>query len=519
MSANPAFTTGVAPALGRARQNRAAGNIGAPFAIAAIAAVIVLYHETIWSMVALWSRSQTFAHGFMIVPISAWLVWRQRRQLASLPQQPSIAAFLVLLGLGAIWLVASVANVQVLAQYAVTAMIAVTAVAILGWQAARSIAFPLAYLLLAVPFGEIFVPPLMDFTARFTVAALQLTGVPVFRENNTFSIPSGNWSVVDACSGLRYVIASLALGALYAHLNYHSTRRRLVFIGVALVLPVFANGVRAYLIVMIGHWSGMRLAVGVDHLIYGWVFFGFVSLLLFWSGSFWRDQPLPMRETAAPAPARPGARRRLAFAAAACIAISAGWSLIGGMVTSAKADAKAPARLAFAAPAPWQEGTWPGDGWQASHAGTPLCFARTYRNGRGPVAFQVAWYLRQGKDAELLTPPPPPSLPQAWREIEGGSKTMRFGARDLTVRQMLVEGTGARLLVWRWYRQSGVDTISAPLVKLLIARGKLLPMREDGAELIVSAPFDGSAAAQTQLHDFVAAMLPAIDQDLHVARR
>ena len=526
MSADPGalMTSGAAPLPCTVTPIRSAG--GMPHVIVALCAVIGLFHETFWSMISIWWRSQTFAHGFIIVPICAWLVWRQRERLARLPQRPCIPAMLLLAALGAVWLIASVANVQVLVQYAVTAMIPATVVAILGWQAARTIAFPLAYLLLAVPFGEIFVPPLIDFTANFTVGALQMTGVPVFRENNFFSIPSGNWSVVDACSGLRYVIASFALGTLYAYLNYHSMRRRLLFIGVALVLPVFANGVRAYTIVMIGHWSGMRLAVGVDHLIYGWVFFGFVSMLLFWAGSFWREELVPLPpDTVLPAPFQGRARRNLAAAAVACMAICAGWFLYGAVLegTLANAPVDSPARLVFATPPQWQAGAWPVGGWQATHAGNPARFARSFSNAQGAVTLQVASYASQMKNAELLTfmEASTETASGKFREIDRGSKRISIGARQLTVRQVILQGPATRLLVWRWYRQGTIDTISGPLVKLLLARSKLLRMREDGAEIIVTTPFDEQTApAEAHLEEFLASMLPAIDRGLnHVASR
>ncbi len=47
-----------------------------------------------------------------------------------------------------------------------------------------------------------------------------------------------------------------------------------------------ANTLRAYIIVMLGHFSDMKVATGADHLIYGWVFFGLVMFLLFWIGGF-----------------------------------------------------------------------------------------------------------------------------------------------------------------------------------------------------------------------------------------
>ncbi len=299
----------------------AARGAGTPFALAAVLAIVLIYNATVWSMVQIWARSQTFAHGFVVVPICAWLIWRQRHSLAAVAQRPNPWALALLVPIGLLWLLADIANVQVITHYAVVAMLPVAVLAILGRRFAWAIGFPLAYLLVAVPFGEFLIAPLIDFTARFTVAALQLSGVPVYRDNNFFSIPSGNWSVVEACSGLRYLIAGATLGTLYAYLNFASLGRRLIFIVISLVLPILANGVRAYLIVMIGHWSDMRMAVGIDHLIYGWLFFGLVLLALFWVGSYWREAP--PRQALPKPPARPVARARFAYTAVATVALAA----------------------------------------------------------------------------------------------------------------------------------------------------------------------------------------------------
>ena len=120
-----------------------------------------------------------------------------------------------------------------------------------AWRA--SLAFPLLFLLFAVPFGEVFIAPLIEFTADFTVAAVQLTGIPVLRNGTRFDLPTGSWSVVEACSGVRYLISSVTLGCLYAYLTYRSTTRRALFVALSIVVPIIANGLRAYMIVMIGH--------------------------------------------------------------------------------------------------------------------------------------------------------------------------------------------------------------------------------------------------------------------------
>jgi len=152
------------------------------------------------------------------------------------------------------------------------------------------------------------VPTLIDWTADFTIGALRLSGVPVYREGNHFIIPSGWWSVVEACSGVRYIIASSMVGTMFAAIAYRSPRRRAWFVLASILVPVVANWLRAYMIVMLGHLSNNRLAVGVDHVIYGWFFFGLVMLLLFWIGSRWQenlpDQPTALREgPVAPPPA------------------------------------------------------------------------------------------------------------------------------------------------------------------------------------------------------------------------
>ena len=163
--------------------------------------------------------------------------------------------------------------------------------------------FPLAFLFFAVPFGEALVPKLMDWTADFTVAAVKLSGVPVYREGTHFVIPSGQWSVIEACSGIKFLIASLMGGSLYAWLMYRSPGRRLAFIGASIVVPLLANWLRAYAIVMMGHLSNNRLMTNDDHIVFGWVLFGAIMLLMYWWGARWR-------EDGRPEPARPATVER-----------------------------------------------------------------------------------------------------------------------------------------------------------------------------------------------------------------
>ena len=182
------------------------------------------------------------------------------------------------------------------------AMVPLAVWAVLGTQTLKALLFPLAFLFFAVPFGEFLVPPLMNWTADFAAIAIRASGVPIFREGNFLTIPTGTWSIVEACSGIRYLIASFMVGCLFAYLSYRSPIRRAAFVAASLVVPIVANWVRAYMIIMLGHLTNNRLAVGADHLIYGWIFFGVVMVLLFWIGAKWREDDLPQ-----PAPEHAGA--------------------------------------------------------------------------------------------------------------------------------------------------------------------------------------------------------------------
>ncbi|MGZ3238602.1 MAG: exosortase A, partial [Burkholderiaceae bacterium] len=182
----------------------------------AIAAVLLapffIYFDTARSIVDIWNSSETFAHGYIILPISLWLIWKRRQALALMSPTPFWPGLLLITICGLGWLLAELGDVQVVRQYAFVAMIVLTAVTILGVRITWSMAFPLCFLLLAVPFGDVFIEPLINFTADFTVWALQATGIPVLRNGSTFEIPTGSWSVVQACSGVRYLISSITLG-------------------------------------------------------------------------------------------------------------------------------------------------------------------------------------------------------------------------------------------------------------------------------------------------------------------
>lgn len=491
--------------------------------VAALIAILAGYYQTTWSIISIWERSETFAHGILIFPISAYLIWRQRKSLSAIEFRANPWALLILVFLGFGWLLASLASAQVFQQYCLIAMLPVAVWAILGNRLAWAIAFPLSYLLLAVPFGEIFIPPMIDLTADFTVYALQLTGIPVYREGNFFTIPSGSWSVVEACSGLRYLIASFTLGTLYAYISYSSVKRRLVFIAFSIVVPIIANGIRAYMIVMIGHLSGMRLAVGVDHLIYGWVFFGFVMLLLFWIGSFWRQQeniPTPPLSLSISRSAGNMPLKGIFLTMCASIAISSIWpSYANYLENQSTASAAAPIHIS-GIPGKWEASISHLPQWTPHYVGAPAEFRQSYQNAGRTVTLHVAYYRHQKRGAELITSGN--SLisenENQWRNVREEVRQRSLSSQQWSIKQNQLHGPSTKLLVWRWYWLRGKNTANPYLAKIILAKNTLFGNNDDAAEIIIATRYENKPEeAIPVLDDFLNDMMANIAKGLHDA--
>jgi exosortase A len=496
-----------------------------PLFVLVVAWIGFLYRDTAVAMASIWWRSDTFTHGFLILPIVLWLVWRQRAVLAGLPARGSLLGLALMAGATLLWLLGDLAAVNIATQLAFVALLALAVPAVLGWTVTRAILFPLAFLFFAVPAGEALMPRLMDWTAWFTVFALRSTGIPVYQEGLQFVIPSGNWSVVEACSGIRYLIASAMVGTLFAYLSYRSMTKRLLFIAVSIVVPVAANWMRAYLIVMLGHLSGNKLAAGVDHLIYGWVFFGAVILVMFLVGARWADAPAPAtasdartdRSRALSAGRAAVSSGRLPVIAAAVAALAlAVWPMLAERALD-RADGDAAPRLA--APAAWDSG-WqaaqlPPPAWKPSFIHPAAEIDAAYSRQGRTAGLYVGYYRHQDYDRKLVSSENVlvRSKDTRWAQVAGGGRAIELAGQPLAVRTAVlrggaVDGAGGvrRLRVWQFYWVNGSLTASDALAKIHGALHRLRGQGDDAAVVVLSAPVDDAsdpAEADRTLDAFV----------------
>ncbi len=306
-----------------------------PALLVLLAGVIVLglmFREEVVAAVGIWWASTAYGHCFLVAPIAAWLAWERRGTLVGETPRPVPALALLALPLAAGWFVAERLSLMEGRQLCALFLAWLLVPAVLGLRITRAMAVPLAYTVFLVPFGSFLVPTLQAITARFVDVGLSVLNVPHVVSAIYIEIPEGMFAIVEACAGLRFLIAAIAFGTLYAFMIYRSPFRRAVFIVASVVVPVVANGVRALGIVVLGHIRGSAEAGAVDHVLYGWIFFSLVLLALLLLGLPYRQDQVALTPRAG-APGRPATRRSVVLAGVLTVALAASGPAAGAWLT------------------------------------------------------------------------------------------------------------------------------------------------------------------------------------------
>lgn len=475
--------------------------------LATVVVIFAMFSDTVAAMVHTWTYNRTFNHGFLILPIVGYLVWQRQEELAS--ATPRVEPWgLVLVALAAFgWLLGSVAGVRAVEQLSLVAIVQASVFTILGRSVTKKLIFPLAYLYFAVPIGQVLVPPLQDVTATFSVSLLRLVGVPVYLDGVFISIPTGNFEVAEACAGVRFLIAMVALGALYSHLMYRSWPRRIAFIALSIVVPIIANGFRAFGIILIAYKSSNESAVVVDHVVYGWLFFVIVMFITLGLGMLFREDlqaPAPAVRPSALPSAPMSAPRGAAFvvAAVAVLIVAAAAPSYGALIAARSGDAPQAANPPVLA-APWRATDEPAQ-WRINVPGAEMVVERTYARGDRRVRFALAYLARQTQGGEVVAEGNSLLDADIWLRLGGGSDRMILAGRPLDVAYTrYMKGTDTRRLVWRWYWVDGRFTANPYLAKLYEVRAKLFGGIEGAAVIAIAADYgDRREKAVKTLRDF-----------------
>ena len=252
----------------------------------------VIFHDSIISAAKVWWVSDIYSHGFFILPIAAYLAWRKRYYIAEIRPKPAYIAIIPLLFDVLIYIIGVAGNIKLFQHAAAFSILPLTIWFVFGTKIAKIILFPLLFILFSIPFGEEFIPLLQKITADNSVWLLRILDIPVFRNGLYIEIPNGKFVVAEACSGVRFFVGAVVFGAIYAYISYTSRLKQFVFFAFAFIVPIIANSIRVSVIILIGYLSDMKYATGVDHLVYGWIFFAIVIALLVIIGNIWADETI-----------------------------------------------------------------------------------------------------------------------------------------------------------------------------------------------------------------------------------
>lgn len=465
-----------------------------------IGALLLIFAHDAAVMASIWWRVSTYTHCLFIVPLIGWLIWQRRDEVMALtPCSYPLGLLCLLLG-GLMWLLGQAAGVALFRHAGLVFMIQSSVLALLGPQVARGLLFPLFYLVFLVPFGDEFIPALQTITAKLCMIFLGWAGIPAHIEGVFISIPTGAFEVAEACSGVKFLVAMAAYAALAAHVCFKSWLRRIAFMIVAFIVPILANGVRAYATIHISYATGNNhFAESFDHIIFGWVFFAVILTIVMAVG--WRffdrgvDDPwLGAWAKPSPYPAMP-ARWPIALAAIMVALAPVGWQ-----ATMASLG-RVPISRAIALPAVpnWQPvGVVQSYPWRPRFDGADRTLFGQYRDSHGNrVDLAIVVYGWQAEGREIV----------GYAQGAFDPETRWSWAND-TVDPPGGEGIrifapGVEREVLSFYRIGGMTTGNPRTVKFETLKSKLLGGDQAAAAILISAESARGATSRPAIDAFL----------------
>lgn len=474
------------------------------------ALLLVVFAGDWLAMARQWWDISTYNHIVLVPPIVGWLVWQRWPQLRRLEPRAWTPGLALFAGAAFLWLLGAISGLDLARQAGAVAMLGASVPLLLGLRVSAGLLFPLAYLAFLVPLGEELVKPLQMITAEITIGLTHLSGIPAVIDGVFIDTPAGLFEVAEACSGVKFLIAMIAFGVLAANVCFLRWRRRFAMVATCIVVPVVANGVRAWGTIYAAQIFGVEAAAGFDHIVYGWFFFAAVLALVI--ALAWRFFDRPLGAAMIDPDAIRGDARLDRFEGRG---LSGGAALIGAalLVLAALGWARAadtiaapvPARIDLPAVPGWTRVDYAPAVWWEPHAeGADHRLLGRYRDAGGrEVDVFLALYAAQGEGREAggfgqgaLVP----DSPWAW---QSDGPAIANGRSE----RLLGNGSVERLAV-TWYRNGGLLTGSNTRLKLAVIADHLLFRARPTALLILSAEDAPARPAAASVEAFAASTGP-----------
>jgi exosortase len=254
----------------------AAGLIGAGF--------ILLYWEVIAKLVLAWYTDDNYSHGFLIVPLAAYLAWERRSRFHNTENRPSAIGLLIVAG-SLLLLTAGILGSELFTtRFSIVGTLIGVVLFLFGWARLRVLAFPIAMLLLMIPIPAILFNqiafPLQIFASRVGESALVWANIPVLREGNVLILANTTLEVAEACSGIRSLVSLLTLAIVFGYFSDPRPWVRTLIAAASVPVAVLTNGARVAGTGIAAYKYGPAAAEGFLHEFAGWLVFASAFALL-----------------------------------------------------------------------------------------------------------------------------------------------------------------------------------------------------------------------------------------------
>jgi exosortase A len=475
--------------------------------------VLVFYHETVANVLAKWNQLQhgEYAHGYLVLAISLYLVYMKRKQLAALQPCGNFLALIAVAMSSLLWLVATVVDVQMVQALALLLLLMSVIWTITGNSIARQLLLPVFFLGFALPVWSPLSPLLQELTADVVFWLTRAVGVPAMRLDNLIVLPAGRLSIEEACSGLRYLLAALTLGVLYGWLNYPGTGARILVVAIAAVAAVVSNIVRVFIVVYLAYTTDMQHPWVSDHLAFGWWLFGGMVVLLIVIDTVWSRyteprpdaNPVPIASVTEQTCAHGGLYRTGLLVLAAALVLSG--PVAGGLLEQQRSSGVARDIELPGGMQGWSGPVATTDSWMPRFHGA-VTRIQAYHKDDYTVLLYIGSYSEQSQGRELISDLNSIADESLWKlQYAHGHPIMQ--GEDKVLEQRMRSVDGQQRLVWYWYRVAGVSTSSEYMAKLLQVYG-LLAGRPEAAVIAVATDIRGDEQdSRQQLNDFTESSL------------
>lgn len=249
--------------------------------------------RSIFHWIAIQWRWEDYRYNWVMLLVSAYLIYRNRAELIQAEKKPSFLGILVVLFSLAMHILGFRTQLPRLSLASTIGVFWGIPYAIWGWNVARILFFPAAYALLCFC-GSLLMNitmPLRLMSCSVACTFLHGAGIEAVQRGTLVLSNAGGgfqFDVADACSGLRSLITMTALTAPYAYVTLTGFWPRICLFALSVPLAMLANALRIFSLGLVAEWIGMDLAMRLYHDLSGYLIFLLSILLLTLTGTLFK---------------------------------------------------------------------------------------------------------------------------------------------------------------------------------------------------------------------------------------